>query len=89
MPFLPASLSSHNDIQVLIELQTATVCLVDRGAPVKETMTNLYRYLGEAQIEYPSPTSEVGRALWQVSVDRATPAKCKQILSVFNSFDNI
>lgn len=83
------SLNNHNDIQLLIELQTATVCFIDKGVAPKVAMGNLYKYLHETDIAHPSPTSDVGKALWQVSINRATPEKCSQILSVMNNLDTI
>jgi hypothetical protein len=68
--------NTAEDARLLLELHTIPICFIKRGH-------------NESKIAYPQPETEAGRTLWRQAIERATPAKCNQLLDVNHNLSNI
>lgn len=67
-------------MMVTVELKTAAVCLIHRGQNPREVIDSLYEFMDEEGLRYPSRRSQASINQWQTALNRATPARCSQIL---------
>lgn len=88
LSLVPTS-NTAEDARLLLELHTIPICFIKRGHNVPTTVYHFYRYLDESKIAYPQPETEAGRTLWRQAIERATPAKCNQLLDVNHNLSNI
>lgn len=86
---LPTSLNANEELRLLLELHTAAVCFIKDGDNPTTVVNYFYRYLDRAQITHPAPTSDLGKAMWQSAIVRATPQKCQQLINISTDFQNI
>jgi hypothetical protein len=77
---LPTSTAASEDTALVLELQTAAICLIRRGSDPASTITSLLAFIKQEGISYPKEGSDVERAMWQVALARATPDYCEKLL---------
>lgn len=85
MVLSPTPVSLTQDLALTLELKTAAICLIVEGVPAEIAVPELYRFLEQDGIRHPAPGSQAATEMWRKALDRATPAKCDQILR--NAYD--
>jgi hypothetical protein len=74
----PADLSQ--ELRLTLELKTAAICMINEGGPWPDVIKELYRFLERERISHPRPDSQAAKLMWQEAIQRATPARCDNLL---------
>lgn len=80
LPLTTATTLALAPVSLTLDLKTAAICLIREGVSPSIAVPELYRFLDREGIDHPAPGSQAATRMWQDALNRASPAKCAQIL---------
>lgn len=75
----------RENIQLLIELKTVSICLIKDGVDAKQVVAGLYMTLEKEGIRYPKVGTKASDMLWDYSIKQATDSKCRELKRLYRS----
>jgi hypothetical protein len=76
----PTPVGLTQELRLALELKTAAICMINEGGPWPDVIKELYRFLERERISHPKPDSQAAKLMWQQAIQRATPARCDNLL---------